>query len=324
MTRQLRILYPGAWYHVMNRGANRRDLFLKKKHYKLFLDLLNKISSIYKIEIHAYCLMTNHYHLLLRTPEPNLPSAMKYLDSVYTKSFNRDTSRDGPVLRGRYKAILIDYDEYLLQVSRYIHLNPLEAKMIENLDDFPWSSYPYYIGRKNKPSWLYTDFTYNYFQGENPVLRLKKYTEVGNEETIKKFYSSKKIKPILATEQFIDNLDYNIPTSPEITDTKIFSQKYYFEDIIGVVIKVSGATTQELLKSCRGHMNIPRSIFIYLSRYIGGYKIKEIAEYLSTCKYSAISLSLNNFETALTTSAALQSLLALCRMELASLKKSYH
>lgn len=324
MTRQLRILYPGAWYHVMNRGANRQNIFLKKKHHKLFLDLLNKISSIYKIEIHAYCLMTNHYHLLLRTPEPNLPSAMKYLDSVYTKSFNRNMSRDGPLLRGRYKAILIDYDEYLLQVSRYIHLNPLDAGIVEDIEEYPWSSYPYYIDCKTKPSWLYTDFIYNYFQGENPSMRLKKYTNAGNEKTIQDFYSSKNVKPIFATDKFIEKLQLNKPDSQEISHIKIFSQKYNFEDILQVVETVTGAPIQELLKSRRGQMNIPRSIFIYLSRNAGGYKIIEIADYLATCKYPAISLALNNFEKALLTSDNLQSLVALCNMKLAALEKYYH
>ncbi len=324
MTRQLRILYPGAWYHVMNRGANRQNIFLKKKHHKLFLDLLNKISSIYKIEIHAYCLMTNHYHLLIRTPEPNLPSAMKYLDSVYTKSFNKNMSRDGPLLRGRYKAILIDHDEYLLQVSRYIHLNPLEAGMIRDLEDYSWSSYPYYIGSKTKPSWLYTDFIYDYFQDDNPSIRLKKYTNAGNEKAIQDFYSSKKTRPILATDKFIEKIECKKTDSQEISYINIFSQKYAFEEVLHVVEKVTGAPIHELSKSRRGHMNIPRSIFIYLSRNAGGYKIIEITNYLSNCKYPAISLALSNFEKALLTSPNLRSLVALCEMELYALEKSYH
>jgi len=146
MARQLRILYAGAWYHVMNRGVNKQTIFFKTKHREEFIALLEHVSKVYNVEIHAYCLMTNHYHILIRTREANLPEVMQYLNSVYARKVNIDMCRDGPLLRGRFKSVLIADDEHLLCVSRYIHLNPLEAGLIDQMDDSQWSSYPYYIG----------------------------------------------------------------------------------------------------------------------------------------------------------------------------------
>ena len=104
MSRPLRVEYPGAWYHVMNRGAGRRNIFNKKAHYSMFVKLLAEIVGQFDIEIHAYCLMNNHYHLLIRTPCANLARAMRHLNGVYTQRYNRMQKTDGSLFRGRYKA----------------------------------------------------------------------------------------------------------------------------------------------------------------------------------------------------------------------------
>ena len=98
-------------------------------HRIVFLNLLSEIHRRYRVEIHCYCLMDNHYHLLIRTPLANLSRAMRHLDGIYTQRFNRQTRTDGPLFRGRYKSILVECDNYLLQLSRYIHLNPVQAKI---------------------------------------------------------------------------------------------------------------------------------------------------------------------------------------------------
>jgi putative transposase len=131
MVRPLRIEYPGAWYHVMNRGASRQKIFHNFNDFQLFLDLLSETSVRYQIQIHTYCLMSNHYHLLIHTPYANLGKAMRHLDGLYTVRHNRSFGKDGPLFRGRYKAILIEADNYLLHLSRYIHLNPVEAKIVD-------------------------------------------------------------------------------------------------------------------------------------------------------------------------------------------------
>jgi REP element-mobilizing transposase RayT len=125
MARPLRIEYPGAYYHVMNRGQSRRSIFIEDQGRQTFLDLLADMTRLWKVKIHAYCLMDNHYHLLLSTPMGVLSRPMRHLDGIYTQKFNRVHHRDGPLFRGRYKAILIDVEEYFLSVVRSIHKNPL-------------------------------------------------------------------------------------------------------------------------------------------------------------------------------------------------------
>ena len=121
MARPLRIGYPGAWYHVMNRGAGRRYIFKNNTHRHYFLSLLEDTQDRFHAEWHAYCLMGNHYHLLLRTPDANLQRIMRHLNGLYTQFFNRSERKDGPLFRGRYKAFLVDTQSYWLPLSRYIH-----------------------------------------------------------------------------------------------------------------------------------------------------------------------------------------------------------
>ena len=131
MARALRIEYEGGWYHVMNRGAGRRNIFNEPEDRNLFLNLLQELHVRFRIEIHAYCLMGNHYHLLIRTPLANLSRAMAHLNGIYSRRRNQKYQSDGPLFRGRFKSIIIDAENYLLRLSRYIHLNPVSANIVQ-------------------------------------------------------------------------------------------------------------------------------------------------------------------------------------------------
>ena len=149
MARPLRIEYPGAFYHVMNRGLERRVIFRDRLDYQAFLHRCLEVHNRFKVIFHAYSLMPNHYHLMMETPAENLSRAMRHLDSVYTQGFNhRKERRVGPLFQGRYKAILIDKDAYALELSRYIHLNPVKAKIVNRPEDHAYSSFRYYVGRR--------------------------------------------------------------------------------------------------------------------------------------------------------------------------------
>jgi putative transposase len=141
MSRPLRLEFAGALYHVTSRGDGREDIFLGDEDRIAWLDVWGAACKRFNWVCHAYCLMTNHYHLLIETPEGNLSAGMRHLNGVYTQRFNRAHARVGHVFQGRYKAILIDRDSYLLEVARYIVLNPLRAGMVCNIGDWPWSSY---------------------------------------------------------------------------------------------------------------------------------------------------------------------------------------
>src|SRR5882724_9812501 len=154
MSRPLRIQYPGAVYHIMNRGRVRQPTFVDDADNLAFLDTLTEAHRLWGIEVFAYSLMKNHYHVCLRTPKGNLSRVMRHVDGIYTQRFNRRHRRDGPLFRGRYKAILIDADEYLSAVVRYIHLNPVEAGIVTMPQDYRWASHRYYVQAKGVPSWL--------------------------------------------------------------------------------------------------------------------------------------------------------------------------
>ena len=128
MPRPIRIDYQGAFHHVMNRGRSYQTIFHDKACFESFLRTLKEASEQFDAVIHGYCLMTNHYHLLIETPKANLSRIMRHINGVYTQRYNRMRNVDGPLFRGRYKAILVDKDAYLLQLSRYIHRNPIEIK----------------------------------------------------------------------------------------------------------------------------------------------------------------------------------------------------
>src|SRR5215212_8497113 len=141
MARPLRLEFPGACYHVTARGDRQEPIFESEEDYLVFIDLLAKEVTQQNWLLYAFCLMDNHYHLLLETPEPNLVRGMRRLNGVYTQAFNRRHERGGHVLQGRYKAILVDKDSHLLDLGRYVVLNPVRAQLVKRPEDWPWSSY---------------------------------------------------------------------------------------------------------------------------------------------------------------------------------------
>jgi len=163
MTRPLRLEFPGAVYHITARGDGREDIYLDDADRLVFLDLLGKEVRQQWWRLYAYCLMSNHYHLLLETPEGNLVAGMRRLNGVYTQAFNRRHGRVGHVLQGRYKSILVDKDSYLLELARYIVLNPVRANMVKRVEDWPWSSYQATAGRIEAPDWLGAEWMWRQF-----------------------------------------------------------------------------------------------------------------------------------------------------------------
>ena len=146
MSRPLRIEFSGALYHVTARGNRRESIFLDDGDQARFLDVLGEVCRHFNWQLHAYCLMTNHYHLLIETPDGNLSKGMRQLNGVYTQRFNRTHGRVGHVFQGRFKGILVQKESYLLELARYIVLNPVRAGMVPFAQDWPWSSYRATVG----------------------------------------------------------------------------------------------------------------------------------------------------------------------------------
>ena len=148
MARPLRIEYPGAVYHVICRGNNRQAIFRDDLDRKGYLEKLSLYCQDKQVDLLSYCLLSNHVHLLLETPRGNLSKLMQAFQTSYTVYFNKRHGRSGHVFEQRYKALLVDKDNYLLQVSRYIHLNPVGARIVDRAQDYRWSSYGSYVKGK--------------------------------------------------------------------------------------------------------------------------------------------------------------------------------
>jgi len=174
MSRALRIQYPDAYYHVSCRGNDRREIFRDAEDRKEFFSLLSRSIDIFEVELLAFALMPNHFHLLVCTPKGNLSEFMRHFNISYTGSFNRKYKRSGHLYQGRYKAFLIDADNYLLEVSRYIHLNPLRTKSKEPLEK-RWhdlliddsTSLPGYIDTKSRKDFIYYHTILEYFGSDS-------------------------------------------------------------------------------------------------------------------------------------------------------------
>ena len=295
MARPLRIEYSGAWYHVMNRGGAYRPIFLRDEHRALFLKLLQEIWEQYRIEIHAYCLMGNHYHLLVQTPQANLGRAMRHLNGLYTQRFNRIEKSDGPLFRGRYKAILVEQNPYFLQVSRYIHRNPVEASLVEKSLDYPWSSYQFFVTRQSDlpqppPPFLKIQFTLNCLAKRNQRKAYASFVEQVNEQEIAQFYHQKKQPPILGTQSFRDQFTNEEGwKNREISERAILKKQTPIQEIVEKVAKTFELPPESLLKTQRGVLNEPRAIAIYLSRQLEDYPLQVVADYFGIGHYSRIS-----------------------------------
>lgn len=163
MARPLRIEFAGAFYHITARGNERKDIFKSISDRDRFLSYLESATERYGAVVHAYCLMTNHYHLLLATPSGNLSQIMRHINGAYTTYFNTKRKRSGHLFQGRYRGILVEADEYAKELSRYIHLNPVRAGIVREPDEYRWSSYRSYIGKEKPAGWLAGDLVLGYF-----------------------------------------------------------------------------------------------------------------------------------------------------------------
>ena len=176
MARPIRLEFPGAIYHVTTRGNGGDDVFLDDQDRLLFLTVLGEVVSRSGWIVHAYVLMDNHYHLLIETPNGNLSRGMRQLNGVYTQRFNSFHGSGGRVFQGRFKAILVEPNGFLLELCRYIVLNPLRLKAVKNINRYRWSSYRATAGEIQAPVWLNTDWVLGHF-GRSSSVAQRKYAE---------------------------------------------------------------------------------------------------------------------------------------------------
>jgi REP element-mobilizing transposase RayT len=171
MARPLRLEFAGAVYHVTSRGDRREAIYLDDEDRQEWLAVLSLVCDRFNWVVHAYCQMTNHYHLLVETVEANLSAGMRQLNGLYTQRFNRRHGVVGHLYQGRYKAILVQKEAHLLELSRYVVLNPVRANMVKQIEDWQWSSYPLIIHDTFTPEWLDTDWLLGQFGKQRAAAR---------------------------------------------------------------------------------------------------------------------------------------------------------
>lgn len=289
MGRPNRIEYPGALYHVISRGNEKQRIFSDEADRLKFLEIIKDYHARYGVLVHCYSLMDNHYHLILETPKGNLLKSMHGINGSYTGYFNRKHERAGHLFQGRYKGILVDKDEYLMPLSRYVHLNPVRAGIVQSPDQYRWSSYPAYVfGRRPDPwveySWVLSKFG----DGSSSRRRYRKYVEDsdGEEEVLKNQYDGF----ILGGEGFISRIKKMLsgkPVSREIPERERLADFPLAEDIIRAVSLGFKVAESSITKS--GRDNVARKAAVYLVKRYSGQSNAEIGRRFGGIHYSAVS-----------------------------------
>ena len=294
MSRPLRIEYPGAWYHAMNRGRRSEKIFLNRKDYDTYLKILKEASKLWTVNIAAYSLMPNHYHLLINTTKGNLSRFMRHVNGIYTQLFNINNGCEGQLFKGRYKSILVDGDSYLLQLLRYIHRNPIRVKMVKHMDDYEWSSHLGYISKSKKWEWLYKDFMLSIFSEniKNQLSAYRNYMGQEDKKEIIKMLDGKKWPAIFGSDTFVESIKeryFRKKKDKEIPESHYLSPD--IEHIKNVVCKFYSISRDELCSSKRRSYNEPRDVAVYLSRCLRNDTLDQLGrDFLLTSHSSASSI----------------------------------
>jgi putative transposase len=275
MARPLRIEYDGALYHVTSRGNERKAIFKNDSDRTLFLDTLAQVSNRFHWICHAYCLMNNHYHLVIETPDGNLSKGMRQLNGVYTQAYNKRYGRVGHLFQGRFKAILVQKDSHLLEVCRYVVLNPVRAKTIKHPRLYPWSSYSATAGTAIAHRCLTPDEILSHF-GQRKLAAQEKYREfvqdgIGSQS----IWEELEAQSLLGVEGFAEGLRHLVTEKQQIRE-------------IPAGQRFAGRPTLEKLFGQRSSGKSRRDQLIARAVSEFGYSQMEVASFLKL-HYSTIS-----------------------------------
>lgn len=325
MARQLRIEQAGAWYHVTSRGVERRDIFRDDRDRCHWLDLLAEAKEMFHLSVHGYVLMSNHFHVQVETPEANLSRAMHWFNTSYTVWFNRRHQRVGPLYQGRYKGIVVDPQEWGLELSRYIHLNPVrtgrhgldkEARQadklglrgkpdpegvrerIEYLRNYRWSSYRSYIGLEKEPDWLETGTVLALGGGRGLKEQRRVYRQYVEEAVREGWVESPWEELIsglvLGGKEFVAGLRQGLKgTAREQPQRRAMDEGLDFRRVIAVVEKLKGESWEGFRDR---HGDWGRDLALYLGRKAGGLSLKALGEAVGGADYAAVSAAIKRFE----------------------------
>ncbi len=290
MARPLRIEYEGALYHVTARGNERGKIFFTKSDYQKFKEYLADVQEKYGVILHCYVLMTNHYHLLIETPEKNLSKIMHFLNSCYTTYINIKRKRNGHLLQGRYKSIVIDKSSYLQELSRYIHLNPVRAKMVDRPEEYPYSSYNAYISDIDEL--VTSTAVLSMFHQDIAIAREKYRVFIENspigeiENPFKNVYGGMILGNPAFIKSTLQRIDGNNLDNQEICHRKALQALHNVDDIITIICKRRGLLREELFSKDRNNL---RKICIYLMKKYAAETNRQIGALFGGMSHLAVA-----------------------------------
>ncbi len=299
MARPLRIEYPDAYYHVSNKAEYGITLFPGTKFYEGFLDELADACARFNVEVHAYSLLRNEYHLLLKTPEGNLSRFMRQVDGMYTQSFQRLKKEQGSVFFSRYKAVLIQPEKYLAPLSRYLHC--LAKKSPRSSEYSVWSSYAFFINKTKGEPWLVRDEVLMQLgKSTRPYTQYASYIAEGVEDELKHFYGKKNLLSILGDDKFRKKAQAKSSPS-KIRGVSKGSQaklRPSMSQVVNAVADYFKVSEKSIYRAARGpgSKNIPRWVAMHLCQELSAVTLQKIAERFALKGYGTVSTTIGKLK----------------------------
>lgn len=291
MARPLRIEFAGALYHVISRGNERKPIVRDDADREKRLDWLRRTVETCGWRLHAFVLMTNHEHLFLETPEPNLSAGMQLLNGSYTGYFNRRHRRAGHLFQGRFKGHLIEEDGYFLEVSRYLHLNPLRAKMVTRLEDYRWSSYPGYVQARRALEWVCYTRVLGQFAGPRPRRAYAAFVRAAADAPLRSPFDAAVEGLLLGSGDFVDRVRALLtgrPAAQGIPELARLRPRPPLERILAAVTEHFGCDAAGWSAGRRSD-DAARAVAAYLARRRFGYSATAVAQALGYRGPSSVS-----------------------------------
>jgi len=298
MARPLRIEYPDAFYHVSNIGLENQKIFPAQKYFEAFLSGLEETCFRLNVQVHAYCLLKDRYHLLIKTPEANLSRFMRQVDGLYTQNFQRIKKSEGSLFKGRYKAVLVQPEKYLLALTRYIHLGVKKT----DLDGWAWSSYAAYASNAKSPEWLIRDEVLAQLPGSGArrTAEFVKYTGAGVDEELAHFYGKKNLSSIMGDEKFKKTARGKRAASKVRGVSRGAHSKWRptCKLIISAVAKQFKVTEESIYTAARGpgSKNVPRWVAMYLCQELSAVTLQAIAKLFKLKRYGTVSTTVGKLK----------------------------
>jgi len=308
MARPLRIEYPDAYYHVSNFALDRQRIFPSNKYFEAFLASLEDTCFRLNVQVHAYCLLKDQFHLLIKTPEANLSRFMRQVDGLYTQHFQKLKKSEGSLFRGRYKAVLVQPDKYLLPLTRYIHSGVKKS----DLDTWPWSSYQTYTSKVKTPGWLIRDEALAQLgvTGPKRYSAYAEYVKQGVDEELAHFYGKKNLSSVMGDEKFKKSAKSKRSSTKVRGVSRGAHSKWRpsCAEIVTAVAKQFKVSEESIYTAARGpgSKNVPRWVAMYLCQELSAVTLQAIAKLFKLKRYGTVSTTVGKLKMEFTENPKVQ------------------